>query len=533
MFLSRFHSAAARALPPLVLASLLAAWPAAGQRPVSGRDTLAQRERTAQPAAPLLDRPVVRSEYQLGPGDVVNVTVFGEVEMSHTLTVTPEGTLVVPSIGVVRVLGANLDEAQARVRTAVFRLYREVDVTLALTQVRSFKVYLVGDVPNPGVVTATSVTRASEVIPTAGRASPSHRNILLRRAAGDSMLVDLARFTLLGDLSSNPTLREGDALLLRTVVETVQVTGPVSFPGVYEYRAGESLASLLTLTTGGRGLPAFAGDTVRVSRVTPGGGRRTLLVPASGATGSAGAALLLQPYDAIYVQGRSRFARQQSATVQGEVFNPGTYPIHADTTTLRDLIALGGGLTDRASLEGATLRRQPVGGSRIRTGDQLAPDSSLTSAERDVRRLESASAEDANYVVLDLARILGPGGEAYDIRLQTGDVLHVPERRQDVAVVGAVVRPGLVGYAPGRSVNEYVNLAGGYLRRAAWKDAVVLRTSTGARLAVGDVERLEPGDRIIVPFRERRTLVERLQTTQTITAIVSGLLITLITVRQL
>jgi protein involved in polysaccharide export with SLBB domain len=556
----RFCSAAARVLP-LVLASVLAAYPVAAQQPSPtrmSRDTLpqprrapetpAQENRDPLPAAPLLDRPVVRSEYRLGPGDVVNVAVFGEAEMATMLAVTPEGTLVIPSVGVVRVLGANLDEAQARVRTAVFRLYRNVDVTLSLTQVRTFKVFLVGDVPNPGVVTASSVTRASEVIPTGGeRATPPalgpttlertglspHRNILLRRATGDSVLVDLARFALLGDLSANPTLREGDALVVRTVTESVQITGPVGFPGVYEYREGESLADFLALTTGGRGLPRYAGDTIRVSRVGPTGARRTIFLSGAEASGRAGAALPLEPFDVVYVQGRSRFAQEVAATVQGEVRNPGTYPIRLDTTTVRELIAAAGGFTDRASLAGATLRRQPVQNSRVTNGEDLAPDSALTPAELSVRRLEAATSAEASFVVLELDRVFAPGGEAYDVTLESGDLLHIPERRGEVAVIGAVMRPGLVRHAQGLTVDQYVNLAGGYLRRAAWKDATVLRANSGARLSVREVSRIEPGDRIVVPFRERRTLLERLQTTQTITAIVSGLILTIVTLSRL
>lgn len=555
----RFMAAAARALP-LVLASVLAAQPLAAQ----ARDTLPggrrPSDRDAQqagqlpasqqmtPPPPLLDRPVVRSEYRLGPGDVVNVAVFGEVEMANTLTVTPEGTLVVPSVGVVRVLGANLDEAQARVRTAVFRLYRNVDVTLSLTQVRTFKIFLVGDVPRPGVVTATSVTRASEVIPAGGeRPNPPpiprlaterpslslHRNVLLRRATGDSVLVDMARFALLGDLSANPTLREGDALVVRTVTETVQVAGPVSFPGVYEYRARETLAGFLELTTGGKGLPVYTGDTVRISRLSRTGTRSVQLLTAAEATGSTGAAMVLQPFDVVYVQGRHRFGAQAAATAQGEVRNPGSYPIRADTTTVRELIAAAGGLTVRASLSGATLRRQAVPGSRVRTGDDLAPDSSLTQSEREVRRLERMTAAEANYVVLDLERILAPGGEAHDITLQAGDLLSIPERRNEVAVIGAVARPGLVVYTPGLSVDQYANRAGGYLRRAAWRNAAVLRASTGARLTPREAGRIEPGDQIVVPFRERRTFLERLQAVQAVAGIVTGLLITVITLSSL
>jgi hypothetical protein len=74
--------------------------------------------------------------------------------------------------------------------------------------VRRFKIFLVGDFPSPGVRVASAATRVSDLLPPApGGLAPS-RKVLLRCASGDTILVDLARFRLLGDLSTNSTLRE-------------------------------------------------------------------------------------------------------------------------------------------------------------------------------------------------------------------------------------------------------------------------------------------------------------------------------------
>lgn len=523
------------ALAPCLLLAGAAAAQTTPEDPAAPPGTAAQSTRAAVDpvrtvtSGPLLDRPLERARYRLGPGDVVDVAVFGEVELINTVPVTPEGTLVVPGVGVARVLGLNLDEAQARVRELVYRLYRNVDVTLTLARIRSFKVFVVGDLPNPGVRPATSVQRVSEVLPqdNVRGVSKSYRNVLVRRATGDSLSVDLARFTLMGDVDANPVLREGDAVVVRAMQDSIAIYGPVSTPGFFEYRSGETLAEFIALANGGRTLPAGIGDTIRVSRFSPSGERQILAFSLADATGARGRGFPLRPFDAVYITNIANFGVQQVATITGQVRRPGTYPIRPDTTTVRELVALAGGFTPQASLAAATLRRLPVQGGRRRTGEDVASDSTRSQRERQVANIEGQSAIDETYVVLDFARLYATGEAAYNQTLQPGDSLSVPERRNDVAVLGAVGRPGLVGYSPNRTIQEYVNLAGGFNRRALWRETTVLRANTGARLVAREVTRIEPGDRIVVPFRERRSFLERIQTTQAVVAIISGAALTI------
>jgi protein involved in polysaccharide export with SLBB domain len=476
---------------------------------------------------PLLDAPISRTAYRLGAGDVVHLAVFGEMNMNQALVVSPEGTLVIPDVGVARVLRLNLDQAQARVRGLIYTLYQNVDVTLTLAQVRAFKVFVVGDVSDPGVRTASSATRVSEIIPPrGGEDSPMRRNVLLRSASGDSSVVDLARFALLGDLNDNPTLNEGDALIVRAVNETVSVTGRVAFPWVFEYRAGETLAELLRLVNGGRGFPPSAADSLRVSRYRPGGSPEIHVLSAADALGPRGQAFRLRPFDAVYVAERANFGVRYVATVQGQVARPGTYPIRPDTTTVRELVAMAGGFTPRASFAGASLRRvRSVAGTGGVVGE-AALDSARSFEERQINAIAGGSTD---IVVIDFQRLFAEGGDPYDQPVRPGDLLNVPEREYDVAVLGAVARPGLVSYAAGRTVHQYVNMAGGYSRRADWKDAVVLRASTNSRLHTREVRHLEPGDRIVVPFKARLTILERVQQTQSVVGILSGAAVTVAT----
>ncbi|HEX8432307.1 MAG TPA: SLBB domain-containing protein, partial [Longimicrobium sp.] len=327
---------------------------------------------------PLLDVAVSRTGYRLGPGDVVDVAVFGDLEFLYSLPVTPEGTVVVPSVGVARVLGLNLDQAQARIRDMVYRYYRNVEVTLTLSKVRVFKVYVLGAVQNPGVRTAAAVTRVSDVVPS----TAPRRNIVIRHSRGDSTRVDLAQFFLFGDLASNPTLTEGDVVVVPRVDRTLQVFGRVAFPGVYEFRPGETLADFLRLVNGGGPLPSSAGDTVRVSRFeNRTQGQTVTAISVADALGPRGRSFLLEPFDALYVPEIANYKVQRFATVAGQVVRPGVYPITPEVTTVRQLVALAGGFSRDASLVGATLRRIPAAVGREPVSEENAPVRTRTAEE--------------------------------------------------------------------------------------------------------------------------------------------------------
>ncbi len=522
-----------------------AAGTASGQQPSATQPRADSTRAAAQtPTAPLLDAPVSRTEYPLGPGDVLDVAVFGDVSFLRTLTVTPEGSLVIPSIGVARVAGMNLNQAQDRVRDLVYRYYRNIEVTLTLSQVRSFKVFVVGDVPTPGVRSASAATRVSEVVAGTERNGIVRRNILLRRASGDSLRVDLLRFVQTGDLGANPTLREGDAVVVPTVEERVDIFGRVGSGRTYEYRRGESLAELLGIVYGAAGFPANAADTVRLSRFVTAEQREYHTFSRAEALGARGRAFLLQPFDAVYVAELSNYKEQKSALIQGQVLRPGVYPIRPDTTTVRELVAMAGGFTDEASLTTATLRRpsrdttqttraRPAVATETARRDELegVPAELLRQEERQIAQIRARG--DETNVVVDFVSLFSGGVSAYDQTLRSGDVLSVPRRTSGVIVLGAVGQPGIVGHAPGRGVDYYVTLAGGYSRRADRDDAVVLKAKLGTRVDAREVSALEAGDQIIVPYRQRRTFLETVQTTQGVVASVTGFVLTTIALWEL
>lgn len=492
------------------------------------RDTIGAegRERTNPVlSSPLLDAAVSRTEYQLGPGDVITLTILGEVTRQHELRISPEGSIVIPVAGAVDVLGLTIADAERRVRTRLERYYRNIDVDLTLREVRRFKTYLLGQVENAGVREVSATTRVSELVGVATRDGVYRRAVRLRRSGGDSVEVDLARFHHTGDISANPRLREGDVLIVPSTDETVAVYGEVFFPGVYQYRR-ESLAEFLRVVNSGVDLPVQAADTVRVGRWNQAGERSVEVLSVSEALGAAGEAFTLRPFDAVYVPALEPADPHERVVVEGEVHRPGTYPIVPGVTTIRDIIQQAGGVTPRGAIGGGSLFREAftASGAYLERLRDIPPE---LLSQRDRQILQASSFGDNDRVVVDFAKLFADGVDAYDQPLRTGDRLVIPERRNEILVIGAVARPGIVASRPQQRVSDVLALAGGLTRRADRGAVVVIKADSPVRLDAGEVRDLGPGDTVIVPYRERTPWREILQSTSAVVSTITGLYFTL------
>jgi protein involved in polysaccharide export with SLBB domain len=255
-----------------------------------------------------------------------------------------------------------------------------------------------------------------------------------------------------------------------------------------------------------------------------GGAQRTVTFSRADALGAEGQRFLLRPSDAIFVPEMANFRVQRFATIEGQVARPGTYPIRPDTTTVRDLVAMAGGLTPLASLPLATLRRQPVPITRAEEQLQKLPPDLLGNEERGI--MEARAVTDVSIVSLDLRTLVAEGRNAFDQTLRAHDVLTIPERRDEVTVAGAVIRPGILTYVEGQSARDYVVRAGWVSRRADAGGTVVIRAQSGARISANEAHTVDPGDTIVVPFRRRRDLAATVQIVTGVASTILGLALT-------
>ncbi len=211
------------------------------------------------PGGQALSKAVVPDKYTLGPGDGLSVNIWGDYLESQELKVTPDGKIVLPSIGDLYVNGLTLVEAEKLIATEAKRYYRTVYSSVSLTSLRVFQVLVLGEVRRPGMYLGTPVRRVSELIEKAGGVLPSgsNRHIQLRRGGEVQAYADLYAFLHEGDESANSYVRDGDVIFVPTMGESrvvayvsqVSGTGGLlkeeSFPHAVEIKEGERLSAVI------------------------------------------------------------------------------------------------------------------------------------------------------------------------------------------------------------------------------------------------------------------------------------------------
>ncbi|HSC28239.1 MAG TPA: polysaccharide biosynthesis/export family protein [Vicinamibacterales bacterium] len=234
-------------------------WPAPGIRwlPASillALTLLAARSAVAQSAG----------DYVIGPQDVLTIQVFDQADLGGKYSVEADGTFTFPLIGRIRAGGLTLrafeDELKARLADGYFR---NPQVTVAIELYRSQRVFVMGEVRQPGPVALTggmtlieALARAGSTLPTASgdvvivRAS---RVAAQGSAAPDSAEGDVIRATIRelenGELSQNVELNDGDTIFVPRA-ETVYVFGQVKNPGAYGVQTNTTVLQALSLAGG-------------------------------------------------------------------------------------------------------------------------------------------------------------------------------------------------------------------------------------------------------------------------------------------
>jgi polysaccharide export outer membrane protein len=453
----------------------------------------------ALPVAPM-SRPVDPAEYVVGPGDQLQINLSGGVTRSWDATILPEGTLYVPSVGPIQLTGMTLVDARHIVQQRMSVEYRGVSVDLRLLRARSFLVYLVGETSQPGAREVSATSRASEFLSEGlFNDAASRRNLEIRRRTpqGETrMRIDLTRFRLTGYLAHDPLMREGDLVYFPRIVAEATIDGAVARGKAYDLAQEDSLSTLLTLAGGP--LPSATDQAVLV-RFVDATRKDSLSFKVSDVLAGR-FDTPLRDADHVYLYYQPRYHFLEQASIFGEVERPGFYPLLPGLTRLSDLVHLAGGFLPDADLTSIHVYRSNAPGTASDPEvDRLAQlgRKDMTSSEYEAVRARVASQRQDYRVDWKRVKV---GGDL-DIVLRGGDAVRVDQVVATVRVDGEVKLPGLIRYEPGRSVEEYVKLAGGYSERAVPHKVRVKRAVTGQTMLARDVSSLQPGDMVWVPER--------------------------------
>ncbi len=194
---------------------------------------------------------------------------------------------------------------------------------------------------------------------------------------------------------------------------------------------------------------------------------------------SVSAKIELRPYDQVYVRKNPTFELQQLILINGMVKYSGPYPRLSKSERLSSYIDRAGGVKEEADLTGAILYRKKTQYFRENVTNKVA---SLTDSLGSivVDSVKTSIAEVAKEPVsIDLYRALKYKNSKYDIVLQEGDVIFIPEINPFVNVKGVVQSPLKLTFDKEHtSVGYYIDKAGGYGIRP-WRKRIYVTYANG------------------------------------------------------
>ncbi len=192
---------------------------------------------TVLPVFLILTPPRVNgAEYVIGSADVVYVAVLGNKELDTVARVDPAGKISVPLAGDVQAAGLTAEELAAQLTRILSKKIRSPVVTVSLREINSYRVYILGNVARPGVLSSKSEITLLQALALAGGVAPGADLSLAYVARGKERLnVDFRKLIIEGDLSQNILLKPEDVVVLsanprNAVFIMGEVRNPGSFP---------------------------------------------------------------------------------------------------------------------------------------------------------------------------------------------------------------------------------------------------------------------------------------------------------------
>ena len=377
--------------------------------------------------------------YVLGPGDAVNVDIWGASQESVTETVSPDGTITIEGIGVIKLGGLSVSQAKAKLKRVLGPRYQGSSIELTLGQTRTITISVMGEVKIPGTYTMSAFATVYNALYMAGGPNEigTLRNVKVYRKGKLLSNVDVYDFLLNGKLSGDVRLQDNDVITVSPYEALVNITGKVKRPMFYEMKTTESAATLLRYAGG------FTGDAytkaIRVNRKA----------------GAGYSVFSIGEFD----MSEFKLMDEDSVSVDS------TLNRYQNINTVKALVEAAAGVTEDAISQHAVMHRVKAD-----------------------RSLEMMS--------LDIRGILE--GTVPDVPIRNEDVIYVAGRQErnekkTVTINGEVVYPGVYRFAENETIEDLIIQAGGPTEAASLAKVDVARRITNPNST-------EAGDQIAQNF---------------------------------
>jgi polysaccharide export outer membrane protein len=432
-------------------------------------------DRAPSTFAPVTNVPVP-ADYIVGPGDELNVQLYGSQNRSLTLVVGRDGRINFPEFGPISVGGQTFTAVKASIESRVTQQRIGVRASVSMGDTRSIRIFVLGEANRVGSFTISGLGTITSALFAAGGVKPigSLRDIQLKRQGRLVRSLDLYDMLIHGDTTDDAKLLPGDVVFVPPVGATITVDGEVRRPAIYEIK-GETRAQEAIALAGGLTPEA---DAARASLTRIDENRRRVVLTADVGAG-ASVIQTLRNGDLIRVS-RLRPTLDSGVVVQGYVHSPASFAFR-EGMRLTDVIGSVDDVKPNGDLHYVLIRRE------------LAPD----------RRIVALSA--------DLGAALGAPGSAADVTLMPRDQITIfdlesgrdrvikpildeirlqstSERPTELVRIDGRARvPGEYPLEPGMTVSDLIR-AGGSLSDAAYGGKAEL---TRYRVVNGESRRTE------------------------------------------
>ena len=442
-------------------------------------------------------------DYVVGPGDGLTISLWGSVSQRLIRNVDREGRVPLPEVGPVLVSGKSLAEVQQTVQEALRNQFRDVSADVSLTRLRTVRVYVVGDVQNPGAYDISSLSTPLNALLSANGPTGQGSLRTVRHYRGKQLIqeVDLYELLLHGVRSDVRRLETGDTVQVPPIGPQVTVEGMVRRPAHYELKGEKNLSEALELSGGI--LPTAALRHIEVQRVIA-HEKRTMLdldLPKgedAKAVSSQFDSFQIQDGDVIHVFPIAPY-NEDAVYLQGHVLRPGRYSYQAGMK-LTDLISSYNDLLPEPSAQYAEIIR-------------LNPPDFRPSVESFNLSASLANPSSAPALhPLDTVRIYS----RYDF-----------ENAPSVSVLGEVRAPGTYQTSGEVRLSNAIQLAGGLKPDAMTDQAQIFQYLPNGEMKISSVNLQEalsgnPLENIVLRPRDRVLVQRQLAAVDPVSVYVKG-----------
>jgi len=201
--------------------------------------------------APATDVPVP-SDYVIGPGDTIELQLYGKEASHHTLAVQRDGSIFVPDLGPMNVAGLSFSTFEKKINRFVEQKYIGMRAKATMGELRSIRVFVLGEVNNPGSYTVSALTTLTNALLVSGGVKEigSLRRIAHKRNGKVVGYFDLYQLLMQGDTRGDSRLQQGDVIFVPTVDATIAIDGEVRRPAIYELKSETTVEELVGLAGG-------------------------------------------------------------------------------------------------------------------------------------------------------------------------------------------------------------------------------------------------------------------------------------------